>query len=93
MRDFISERAQVIPPSGIRKFFDLVLTMQGVISLGSGSLTFPPHGTSANQVFTLSSRGVPRTRQIKDYNPSGKPSPAILASTITSPTTATTKLS
>jgi aminotransferase len=36
MRDFVSERAQGIPPSGIRKFFDLVLTMQDVISLGVG---------------------------------------------------------
>jgi aminotransferase len=40
MRDFISERAQVIPPSGIRKFFDLVLTMQDVISLGVGEPDF-----------------------------------------------------
>ena len=34
MRDPVSERAQAIPPSGIRKFFDLALTMEGVISLG-----------------------------------------------------------
>jgi aminotransferase len=40
MRDFISERAQVIPPSGIRKFFDLVLTMHDVISLGVGEPDF-----------------------------------------------------
>jgi len=40
MRDFISERAQGIPPSGIRKFFDLVLTMQDVISLGVGEPDF-----------------------------------------------------
>lgn len=40
MRDFISERAREIPPSGIRKFFDLVLTMEGVISLGVGEPDF-----------------------------------------------------
>jgi len=40
MRNFISERAQEIPPSGIRKFFDLVLTMDDVISLGVGEPDF-----------------------------------------------------
>jgi aminotransferase len=40
MRDFVSRRAQLIPPSGIRKFFDLVLTMQDVISLGVGEPDF-----------------------------------------------------
>ncbi len=36
MRNFISDRARIIPPSGIRKFFDLVLSMDDVISLGVG---------------------------------------------------------
>lgn len=40
MRNFISARAQEIPPSGIRKFFDLVLTMEDVISLGVGEPDF-----------------------------------------------------
>ena len=40
MRDFVSERAREIPPSGIRRFFDLVLTMEGVISLGVGEPDF-----------------------------------------------------
>jgi len=40
MRNFISERAHGIPPSGIRKFFDLVLTMDDVISLGVGEPDF-----------------------------------------------------
>src|SRR5512136_3437488 len=40
MRNFISERANGIPPSGIRKFFDLVLTMEDVISLGVGEPDF-----------------------------------------------------
>src|SRR5512136_758724 len=40
MRNFISKRAEEIPPSGIRKFFDLVLTMEDVISLGVGEPDF-----------------------------------------------------
>ncbi|MGB7787712.1 aminotransferase class I/II-fold pyridoxal phosphate-dependent enzyme [Methanoregula sp.] len=40
MRNFTSVRAQEIPPSGIRKFFDLVLTMEDVISLGVGEPDF-----------------------------------------------------
>lgn len=35
-RDFISERAKIIPPSGIRRFFDLAGEMENVISLGVG---------------------------------------------------------
>ncbi len=37
---FISENVRNIPPSGIRKFFDLVLEMDGVISLGVGEPDF-----------------------------------------------------
>lgn len=40
MRNFVSERARTIPPSGIRKFFDLALTMDNVISLGVGEPDF-----------------------------------------------------
>jgi aminotransferase len=32
----VSQRADSIPPSGIRKFFDLLASMEGVISLGVG---------------------------------------------------------
>ncbi len=37
---FVSEKVRNIPPSGIRKFFDLVLEMDGVISLGVGEPDF-----------------------------------------------------
>ncbi len=37
---FVSERAWGIPPSGIRKFFDIAATMQDVISLGIGEPDF-----------------------------------------------------
>jgi len=37
---FVAEHVRQIPPSGIRKFFDLVLEMDGVISLGVGEPDF-----------------------------------------------------
>lgn len=40
MRDVIAERAKRVPPSGIRKFFDLVMGMEEVISLGVGEPDF-----------------------------------------------------
>ena len=40
MEDYISKVVQSIPPSGIRKFFDLVSQSEGVISLGVGEPDF-----------------------------------------------------
>ena len=40
MRKFVSERVGMIPPSGIRKFFDIAATMDDVISLGIGEPDF-----------------------------------------------------
>ena len=40
MRDFISNRAKNIKPSGIRKFFDIVAERKDVISLGVGEPDF-----------------------------------------------------
>ncbi len=40
MRDFVSERVKTVPPSGIRKFFDISATMEDVISLGIGEPDF-----------------------------------------------------
>ena len=40
MRDFLSERAKGIKPSGIRKFFDIVSERKDVISLGVGEPDF-----------------------------------------------------
>ena len=37
---FVATNVRNIPPSGIRKFFDLVLEMEGVISLGVGEPDF-----------------------------------------------------
>lgn len=40
MRDFLSKRARDIPPSGIRKFFDIVSEQKDIISLGVGEPDF-----------------------------------------------------
>jgi aminotransferase len=47
MSKFISDRVMQIPPSGIRKFFDIAATMDDVISLGIGE----PDFTSPNAVI------------------------------------------
>ena len=40
MRDFVSRRVASVPPSGIRRFFDIAATMEDVISLGIGEPDF-----------------------------------------------------
>lgn len=40
MRNFISQRVNAVPPSGIRKFFDIAASMKDVISLGIGEPDF-----------------------------------------------------
>lgn len=40
VRKFVSERVDVVPPSGIRRFFDIAATMDDVISLGIGEPDF-----------------------------------------------------
>jgi aminotransferase len=40
MRSFISQRVTSVPPSGIRRFFDIAATMPDVISLGIGEPDF-----------------------------------------------------
>ena len=44
VRERLSARVRAVPPSGIRKFFDVVATMPDVISLGVGEpdFTTPP---------------------------------------------------
>ena len=54
MRNFISERARTIPPSGIRKFFDLALTMEDVISLGVGEPDFrTPWNICESSIYSI----------------------------------------
>jgi aminotransferase len=54
MRNPVSERATVIPPSGIRRFFDLALTMEGVISLGVGEPDFTtPWNICESSIYSI----------------------------------------
>jgi aminotransferase len=49
MREVLAARVRSVPPSGIRKFFDIIATMDDVISLGVGEpdFTTPAHITQA----------------------------------------------
>ena len=40
MRNYVSQRVLSVPPSGIRRFFDIAATMKNVISLGIGEPDF-----------------------------------------------------
>jgi aminotransferase len=40
MRNFVSKKIDSVPPSGIRRFFDIAATMKDVISLGIGEPDF-----------------------------------------------------
>jgi aminotransferase len=40
MRNFVARKVQAVPPSGIRRFFDIAATMDDVISLGIGEPDF-----------------------------------------------------
>jgi aminotransferase len=40
MRSFVARKVQAVPPSGIRRFFDIAATMDDVISLGIGEPDF-----------------------------------------------------
>ena len=70
--DHVCRRLKKVSPSGIRKFFDLLASMEGVISLGVGEpdFTTPPHICQAaieslekgNTMYTSNS-GMPELRQ------------------------------
>lgn len=50
----LSRIVEAVPPSGIRKFFDLAQTMSGVISLGVGEPDFPtPWGVREAAIHAL----------------------------------------
>ncbi len=72
MQHQISDMVKTIPPSGIRKFFDLVSQTEGVISLGVGEPDFvtPWHIREAclyslERGYTMytSNAGLPELRQ------------------------------
>jgi len=67
-----SQRVNQIPPSGIRRFFDLLASMEGVISLGIGEPDYPTpwhireaaiHAIEKGYTMYTSNLGMPELRQ------------------------------
>ena len=56
MRNPLSDKIVKIPPSGIRKFFDIVSEMKDAISLGVGEPDFETPGISARR-YLLPGKG------------------------------------
>ncbi len=72
MRSFISQKVAAIPPSGIRRFFDIAATMDDVISLGIGEPDFTTpapiikagtHSLDAGETHYTSNSGILELRQ------------------------------
>ncbi len=95
-RDYISQKARDISPSGIRKYFDLLSSIDGAISLGVGEPDFvtpwPMREAGIMAIekgFTMytSNRGVPELREAtakyhrKFYNLKYDPKTEILITT------------
>lgn len=57
MRDFVNKKAKLIQPSGIRKFFDIVRTTEGAISLGVGEPDFVTPWKVRSAAITSLQRG------------------------------------
>ena len=57
MRDFVNQKSKLIPPSGIRKFFDIVRTTEGAISLGVGEPDFVTPWKVRSAAITSLQRG------------------------------------
>jgi aminotransferase len=72
MRNFVSQKVASIPPSGIRRFFDIAATMDDVISLGIGEPDFVTpkpiieagtHSLEAGETHYTSNSGILELRQ------------------------------
>ncbi len=57
MRDFVNKKTKLMQPSGIRKFFDIVQTTQGAISLGVGEPDFVTPWKVRSAAITALQRG------------------------------------
>ncbi len=57
MRDFINQKARLLQPSGIRKFFDIVRETEGAISLGVGEPDFVTPWKVRSAAITSLQRG------------------------------------
>jgi aminotransferase len=92
----ISSEVKVMPPSGIRKFFDLVMDMDDVISLGVGEPDFvTPWHIRESCIYSLesgktsytSNKGIPELREViseavkQDYGLEYDPEEEVLITT------------
>jgi aminotransferase len=76
-RSYVSRTAQNLPPSGIRRYFDIAATMDDVITLGIGepSFTTPAHITAAGVAsleagqtgYTSNSGSIEMREAVSDY--------------------------
>ena len=58
MRNPLADKVTVIPPSGIRKFFDIVSEMKDAISLGVGEPDFDtPWHIREEGIYSLEKKG------------------------------------
>jgi len=57
MRDFVNQKSKLLPPSGIRKFFDIVRETEGAISLGVGEPDFVTPWKVRSAAITSLQRG------------------------------------
>lgn len=57
MRDFVNKKSKTLQPSGIRKFFDIVSTTKGAISLGVGEPDFVTPWKVRSAAITSLQRG------------------------------------
>ncbi len=57
MRDFVNQKTKLLKPSGIRKFFDIVSTTKGAISLGVGEPDFVTPWKVRSAAITSLQRG------------------------------------
>ena len=71
-RHLIAQRISLLSPSGIRKYFDLIASMEGVISLGVGEPDFATpwhireaaiHSLESGHTMYTSNMGMPELRQ------------------------------
>ncbi len=60
MRNFVADRMAGVPPSGIRRFFDIAATMSDVISLGVGEPDFVTPDNVREAAITSIQKGMTR---------------------------------
>ena len=64
---FFSDRVKKIPPSGIRVFFDLVMSSKDIISLGVGEPDFHTPWNIRDEAIYRMQKEIQRTRPTRAY--------------------------